>query len=141
MGLLDTIVNEATSALSKSGSSDSGNTGMMDAISGLLSSEQGGLQGLISTFKEKGLGDAMASWISTGRNLPISSEQIQSVLGNEKVQAIAEKVGLSSTDVSEKLATMLPEVIDKLTPEGTVPEGGLLEKGLALLKSFGGKSA
>jgi uncharacterized protein YidB (DUF937 family) len=34
------------------------------------------------------------------------------------------------------LASLLPQVIDKLTPTGQVPEGGLLEQGLSMLKGF-----
>lgn len=137
MGLFDAIAGQVVNSLSSS--SDSAQGGMMDAVLGLLgnNTERGGLASLISAFQENGLGDTVASWISTGQNLPISSEQLQAVLGNEQVQAIAQKLGLSAEDASSGLANLLPQVIDKLTPDGQVPESGLLEQGLALLKGFG----
>ena len=113
--------------------------GLVQEVTGLINGS-GGLENLVSAFRDKGLGDAVASWIGTGQNLPISSEQLQSVLGNEQVEAIAQKLGLSTSDVAQKLATLLPQVIDKLTPDGQLPESNLLAQGLALLKGLGGNS-
>ena len=126
MGLLDQVT-------SKLGGESGG--GMMDAVLGLINNPQvGGLNGLVQTLKEKGLGEAVQSWISTGQNLPVSGDQIQSALGSEQVKQIAEKIGISPELASGKLAELLPQVIDKLTPDGALPEGGMLEKGIALLK-------
>lgn len=97
----------------------------MDVVGSLINNPQtGGLQGLIKSFEEKGLGGVAASWVGTGQNLPISAEQIQSVLGNEQVAAFAQKLGISPQDVSTHLAQLLPQVVDKLTPNGSIPEGG-----------------
>ena len=54
----------------------------------------------------------------------------------EEEQALAQKFGLSSTDISESLSRLLPQVIDKLTPSGQVPDGDLLQHGLSMLKGF-----
>ncbi len=110
----------------------------MDLIGGLLGSQQiGGLAGLVTAFEKNGLGGVVASWVGTGQNLPISAEQLQAVLGNEQVQAIAQKLGLSTQDASRSLAELLPQAVDKLTPTGTLPEdtaaGGLT----GMLKGFG----
>jgi uncharacterized protein YidB (DUF937 family) len=132
MGLLDTITGGLSGSSANSG-------GLMDVVGSLINNPQtGGLSGLIKAFEEKGLGGLAASWVSTGQNLPISAEQIQSVLGNEQVVAFAQKLGISPQDVSAHLAQMLPQVIDKLTPNGNVPEGGGgLEQALGgLLKGF-----
>lgn len=136
MGLFDSILGQVGSAISSGSGSEHG--GLMDAVAGLINNpETGGLNGLIDSFKEKGMEDSIKSWIGTGQNLPISAEQIQSVLGSEQVQAIAQKLGISTGDASSGLASLLPQLIDKLTPNGQVPEGGLLEQGLAMLKGFG----
>ena len=130
MGLLDSI----TSVLSNQ---EGGQGGMLGVITGLID-QAGGIQGLANTFQEKGLGELVSSWIGTGQNLPISGEQLNAVLGNEQVQAIAEKLGLPLGDASNGLAALLPQVVDKLTPDGQVPEAGcLLEQGLSLLKGLG----
>lgn len=136
MGLFDTIAGQVSSALGNTGTSG-GQGGLMDIVSGLLNNPQtGGLQGLIKNFQEKGLGDAVSSWIGTGQNQAVSGEQIHSALGSEQVDAIANKLGVSSSEASTSLASMLPQLIDKLTPTGQVPEGGMLEQGLAMLKGF-----
>ena len=116
-------------------SSQGSQTGLMEVITGLVKgSEAGGLEGLAQTFNEKGLGEVISSWIGTGENLPISPEQIQQVLGSGQVQQIAEKLGVSSDQASHALAEMLPQVVDKLTPGGSLASGDLLEQGLNLIK-------
>ena len=108
---------------------------LLDVVMGLISNPQtGGLQGLAQAFKEKGLGDAMSSWISTGKNQPVSGDQIQHALGGNFIQQIAEQLGSSNSEVSGGLANLLPNIIDKLTPAGKLPEGNQLSEGLELIK-------
>ncbi len=84
--------------------------------------------------KNKGMGDIASSWVGTGENQAIDASQLEQVLGNDTIQQIAAKTGLSPDMLSQGLASVLPQVIDKLTPNGTLPEGGLLDEGLSLLK-------
>jgi uncharacterized protein YidB (DUF937 family) len=66
-----------------------GGEGGNSAVAGVLqlvNSHPGGFSGLLQTFKEKGLGGVASSWVGTGANQPITSEQIQSVLGNENIK-------------------------------------------------------
>ena len=131
MGFLDDIVKAGAGKLL--GGAAQG--GLMEQVLGLINnSETGGLAGLVETFKSKGLGDAISSWIGTGENNPVSGEQIANTLGSDKIQEIAGKLGISGSEASSGLAALLPQVIDKLTPDGKVPEGGLLEQGLNILK-------
>ena len=100
--------------------------------------QTGGLQGLIQSFQQGGLGDIVNSWVSSGQNLPISAEQIQSVLGGSGLQELAAKLGISPAQASGSLAEMLPQMVDKMTPNGEVPQGGdLLSQGMDLLKKGG----
>ena len=139
MGLFDTLAREATQALS--GSAASAHPGMMDAVTSMIrDSAGGGLSGLIAKFQQGGLGDAVASWVGTGKNLPITPDQLQSVLGNAQVQAIAQKFGLSTDDVAHALANLLPQAIDHLTPNGQVPSSSVMEQGLAILRGLGNRS-
>jgi len=133
MGLLDQLG-------SVLGGDQGEQSGLLDSVMGLIQGQQGGLGGLVEAFKQNGLGDVASSWVGTGENLPINAEQIQQVLGNEQVQQIASKLGISLDDASQGLAGLLPQVIDKLTPDGAIHEGGLMEAGLNLLKGklFGG---
>ncbi len=130
MGLLDDIQNQASSALGGSGDSGLGH-GILEM---LTSQQSGGLAGLAQMFVQQGLGHVVSSWISTGQNLPISSSQLQSVLGNPLIQQIAARAGLSPEAAISKLSAYLPQFVDKLTPTGEIREGNLLEKGLSLLK-------
>ena len=109
---------------------------LLESIMGIIHDPQtGGLSGLAQTFKDKGLGDVVSSWISTGENLPVSSDQIKQALGSDQIQQISEKAGVSQAEVSNGLAGLLPEIIDKLTPEGKVPDSDMLAQGLDMLKN------
>jgi uncharacterized protein YidB (DUF937 family) len=126
MGLLDSITQIAGQALSSGG----GQNNLLQSILGMVSQHEGGLAGLVQSFKDKGLGEVAASWVGTGSNLPISAEQIQNVLGNENLGALASKFGMSSEDISGRLSDLLPQVVDRLTPNGQVE--GSLDMGSAL---------
>jgi len=98
----------------------------------------GGLGGLVSAFEQGGLGDMMSSWISKGPNPPVSATQVQSVLGDDVLKQFAAKAGVSDGEAGGLLASLLPSVIDHLTPHGEVPESNNLESALGgLLSSFG----
>jgi uncharacterized protein YidB (DUF937 family) len=120
MGLLDELVGKAASVLSGGKGEQSGLLGgLMEMYTG---KESGGMAGLVQSFQEKGFGGIISSWIGTGENLPISPEQIQEVLGNDMVQNLAAKFGIPTEELSGKLAEFLPSAIDKITPNGTLPE-------------------
>ncbi len=109
---------------------------LFESIMGLINNPQtGGLSGLAQLFKDKGLGDAMSSWISTGKNLSVSADQITNVLGAEQIGQISKDIGVSQEETSKGLADLLPEIIDKLTPDGKVPDSNTLAQGLDMLKS------
>ncbi len=129
MGLLDSITQIAGQALSSSGN---GQSGLLQGILGMVSQQPGGLAGLVQAFQSKGLGEVAASWVGTGANLPISPDQLKNVLGSDALSGLASKFGMSSEDVSGRLSEMLPQVVDKLTPNGQVEEGGSLDMGKAL---------
>jgi uncharacterized protein YidB (DUF937 family) len=123
MGLFDSIAGQVLGQLTQGNGPNGGPGGLLEAVGGLINSHPGGLQGLVSAFEQQGLGGVVASWVGTGQNLPISGEQIQAVLGNEQVAAIAQGLGFSPQEASGKLAEFLPQVVDKLTPNGNLPEG------------------
>jgi uncharacterized protein YidB (DUF937 family) len=132
MGLLD----EITKAVGVQNPLGSGQEGLMDQVMGLINNpETGGLTGLVEKFNSQGLGDAVSSWISTGENQAVSGEQVQQAFGSDAIQNVAQKLGISGTDVSSGLAALLPKIIDGLTPDGKIPEGGLLDQGLDFLKN------
>lgn len=133
MSLLDQIgsmVGQATGG--------EGGGGLTQLLMGLIQNYEGGLPGLVAKLGASGLGAQVASWVGKGENLPVSAEQIQSALGDGIIGQLAEKAGLSKEALSSALATLLPQVIDQLTPDGQVGEHSLVQEGLgALGKLFG----
>jgi uncharacterized protein YidB (DUF937 family) len=107
--------------------------GLMEAVLGLVN-EHGGLQGLISKLQASGLGEQAKSWVGTGDNLPVSPEQIQSFLGGTKLQALAAQFGLGHQETASGLAELLPQAVDKLTPNGEIPTEG--QDPMSMLKNL-----
>jgi uncharacterized protein YidB (DUF937 family) len=85
-----------------------------------------GLQELVQKFQQQGLGDAVSSWVGTGQNQAITSEQIQKVLG-EKLAQWASQLKLPKEAIGAQLAKLLPVLIDRLTPHGKVPDAAQVE--------------
>jgi uncharacterized protein YidB (DUF937 family) len=105
-----------------------GNAGMIaSVVGGLLANDggQGGLGGLVGKFEQAGLGNVVSSWVGNGQNMPISADQLQSVLGSGAVSDIAAMLGINPADAMGQLSTMLPGIINHLTPNGQAPAGGL----------------
>ena len=130
MGLLDSLENQALGSLAGSCSNP-----MASHVLQMIQSQPGGLQGLVQNFNEKGLGELASSWIGSGQNQPISADQVHQVLGSEQVTALAAKAGISPQEAGSCIASILPEIVNKLTPNGAVPPhnnvmdmvGGLLQ--------------
>ena len=83
----------------------------------------GGVQGLVNQFEQKGLGGIAQSWVSTGPNQSISGDQLLHVLGSDNVAQIAGKLNVSPQELVNKLAELLPDHVDKMTPGGVIPRG------------------
>lgn len=133
MGLLDEVAGMAGGLMG--GGQSQQHAGAMGTLLEYINSPQvGGISGLQQMFQQKGLGGVVSSWVGTGQNLPISPDQVQSVLHSDVLQNIAAKTGMDSGQVSTMLSQMLPHVVDKLTPNGQVPDASSLAqmmKGLA----------
>jgi uncharacterized protein YidB (DUF937 family) len=134
MGLLDQALDAARQALSGSQSASLG-----QSLIDMLGTQMGGVQGLQEKFQQAGLGSVVASWIGTGANQPITIDQLQRVLGPDRIAQLAQKVGLPPERAQEVVAQVLPNLIDHLTPNGQLPPpGDLLQSGLAVFKKLMG---
>jgi uncharacterized protein YidB (DUF937 family) len=129
MSLFDSIAG----ALEGAGGAHSGLAGeMLDLIGG---AQGGGLASLVRAFEGHGLGSLIESWISSGANLPISAKQIASVFGQGQINQIAAKFDLAPDAVAAQIARLLPQLVDRLTPHGSIPDSDVLQEGLSLLRS------
>jgi uncharacterized protein YidB (DUF937 family) len=125
MGLLDSILGAAMGG----GQGGGGVQGaLLNAVVGMVAGGGqggGGLGNLISKFTQGGMGDVMNSWVGQGQNAPISSDQLTNVLGSDTIGNLASQLGLSHGETAGHLSQMLPEIINKLTPQGQAPADGL----------------
>ena len=137
MGLLDELLAQAGAGAPAGGPAAGTHADLATAVLDMLGNQQGGgLTGLSQTFQQKGLGDVMSSWISNGPNQPISADQIQHGLGGDLLTQLSQKVGVSPAVAASALTVVLPMIVNKLTPQGSVPQQhSLLQDGIALLQS------
>ena len=100
-----------------------------------LIQQNGGLPGIISKFQHGGMTEEVGSWVGTGQNMPMTGNQLQEILGSGSIGQIAQQLGLSHGDASSNLAQILPQIIDRMTPTGQVPDnhGDMLAQALSAL--------
>ncbi|MGI4780039.1 MAG: YidB family protein [Janthinobacterium lividum] len=135
MGLLDSVLGQVlgggAARTPGDNQGDTGATGTAGGLAGILGSllanngALGGLGGLVSKFEQAGLGDKVNSWVGKGENAPVSEGEVGHALGGDVISNLAGKFGMSAATLLPLLATLLPSLIDKLTPHGTAPAQGL----------------
>ena len=155
MGLLDAILKQAGSADlgGARGSSAMGgiaelvmkNPQIIAAALAMLNPKDssvgggGGLADVIGAFNKGGLGDEMASWVSGGPNKPVDPGALANVLGPDVLHHFALQAGIGKGDASSVLASILPELVNQMTPQGQVPQGPSLDSTIgSLLSQLGG---
>jgi uncharacterized protein YidB (DUF937 family) len=131
MGLLDSVIG----ALGQGHAPGGGGQGdLLNMVIGMLGQSGGGataglggvggLAGLVEKFQQGGLGEIASSWVGTGQNLPVSPDQLGGVLGQDTVSDMASQLGMGHGDLLGQLSQLLPQVVDKLTPNGQLPQPG-----------------
>jgi uncharacterized protein YidB (DUF937 family) len=140
MGLLDDLMKGGggggLGSLGDLGKLAAQNPQLVAAVVSLLSKRDtsvgggDGLAGVIQAFAKKGLGDMVSSWISTGPNPPVTANQVTDVLGSDLLREFAAKAGVPQQEAGGLLASLLPAVIDQLTPQGEEPPPDHLESSL-----------
>ncbi len=108
---------------------------LMQGLLELLDDPQsGGIGGLAQLFQKQGLGEAASSWIGTGPNRSITASELERTLGRERVSALGQRAGLSEPSAASALASLLPELVNQLTPQGEVPQrSAMLDLGKKVL--------
>jgi uncharacterized protein YidB (DUF937 family) len=139
MGLLDNALGMLGGGQQQTDDPDDPKAKLMQAALALLSnnSQVGGLSGLLDRFQQAGLGQMVGSWIGSGQNQPISAEQVQQVLGDGPLQNLSAETGVPPEQAAGHLSDLLPGLIDRLTPNGELPQGGLGQAGALLGQLLG----
>ena len=91
----------------------------------------GGLGNIVGALQSGGLGDAVSSWLGSGDNIAVAPKDVQAALGNGAISQFAEQAGVSGGEASALLAGILPQVVDKLSPDGKLPDAGGLDNMLS----------
>jgi OmpA-OmpF porin, OOP family len=107
----------------------------VNALLGMLLSviyqeKNGALAGFIDQFRQKGMLDLVNSWLGKNENRGISVGQLETVMGTDVLAEMAKKLGLGQATVSSALSYLLPNVIDKLSPDGVIPTSSEIPSGV-----------
>ena len=132
MGLLDGLVgkvidsmlsgSQAQNPLGGQEGTQAGGANVLLQLALSMLQQNGGLEGVLEKFRQGGLGQQADSWVSTGQNMSISAEQLQQVFGSSTIGDLASRLGISDNQAGSAMVQALPEVIDRLTPQGQVSD-------------------
>ncbi len=91
-----------------------------DALSGLISNEEGGLDisNILSSLTDGNLGGIISSWVGDGENESVDGGVLSSILGSDQISAFAEKLGIDADTAAEGLSDVVPNMVDKATGDG-----------------------
>jgi len=126
MGLLDDVLGMAGMGNTAQSQQHAGALSMI--LNYINSPQVGGITGLQRMFEEKGLGNIISSWISTGQNLPISADQLQNVLHGGALENMASKSGIDVSQLSSLFSQLMPHAVDQMTPNGQIPDSNALSQ-------------
>jgi uncharacterized protein YidB (DUF937 family) len=134
MGMLDGLLGSVLGSM-QGGSGTQAQSPIMQMALQYLQ-QNGGVNGVIDKLRQAGYGAQADSWVRTGENLPISADAVRQALGSGQLGDLASKLGISHGEAAGGLAAMLPQIIDKLTPQGAVPDNhnDLVSEALAVLQ-------
>lgn len=116
MGLLDAILGNLMS-----GPQGSQQRALIAVVLQMLQ-QGGGLQGLLQKMQQSGYGNQVQSWIGTGQNMPITPDVLAEILGQDRMREMAQQLGMSRQDVADRMSQALPDVVDRMTPQGRIPD-------------------
>jgi uncharacterized protein YidB (DUF937 family) len=127
MGLLDSILGSVINNVNNVGGAGGSQTNPLLQMAMQMLTKQGengqsGLADIVNKFQNGGLGDIANSWVGTGENMPVSADQISSVLGCGKLSELANQFGISTDDIAGGLSKILPDLVNQATPNGEVPQ-------------------
>ena len=145
MSLLDSLLKNAD-MLSDVARLASENPQITEALMGLFSTrdtsvgDDQGLGGILANLESGGLGDIVSSWLGGGDNKAVEPHHIEKSLGQDKLSGFADKAGIGLGEAATLLAGLLPTIVDKLSPDGSLPEHDGFDDVLAGLLGGGARA-
>lgn len=122
-GILGSVLGQLSGQQQRSAAGASGTQSLLIAVLPLVLAwiqKQGGLQGALDKLKGQGLTSQVDDWVSTGpgENAHVGAEQVQSLFDDADVEQVAQQTQAPKQDIYSAISTVLPQIIDSLTPQG-----------------------
>ena len=134
MGIFDSVVSKWTAGKEELAGAPKK---LVEGTLEMIDEQKDGLKGVVDKLSASGLGEQVKSWVDKGANLPVTAEQIKQALGRDELERLALKTQLSIEEVTSHLAAALPQIVDKLTPDGKLTAGALKEHVQGFLGKLG----
>ena len=136
MGLFDSL-EQAVRGASANGPGNATTPGVaFSAVARLVQNFPGGVSGLVKRFEQAGLGGVAQSWIGAGANQTVSPHQLEQAVGSAPIDQVAKEVGTSHDQAAGHIASLLPLVLDHLTPNDQVPGADVASQLGSLISHF-----
>jgi uncharacterized protein YidB (DUF937 family) len=94
--------------------------GGAEALAQKALQQAGGVQGIVGKLQGAGYGDQVQSWLGAGPNQPVTADGIAQAIGHGKLGEMAQQYGVQPDQLSGLLAHVLPGLVDRMSPNGTV---------------------
>ncbi|MBF7692516.1 YidB family protein [Acinetobacter pollinis] len=127
-GMLGGVLGSLTGGSSNSGSEQAGNSSsgtqsLLVAVVPLILSwiqQQGGLQAALDKLRGSGLTSQVQNWVdpSTSSHDDVANDHVQNLFNDQDVEQVAEQTQTQKQDVYGAIGTVLPQIINALTPKG-----------------------
>ena len=133
-----------TSAPNQAGVGPGAGGGLADVLGQVLGGAAGGrggaggLGGLLEQFQRAGFSEQANSWVARGANKPIPPDAMTQIFGRDGLEQISRQAGISEDEAARGLSELLPEIVDRVTPDGDIPDSGALTNNVQdLARRFG----
>ena len=119
--MLDTLMREVSARL---GLGDQARPLIQMLVAYIANPATGGLSGFLDKFRSAGMDGLVQSWLGSATTPQVpSASQLDTVLGTGDglLNKLATRLGLPYDKVSTAVAALLPMLVSRMTPGGTVP--------------------